>query len=415
MHQNKPALSKFRAAAAVIMALVSSLVTYIPVLAISSSDFKTMNGINYYDSSGTTPAICSGGAGSLTGSSGEDKVWNFLIQKGLTKEQAAGIAGNLSIESGFIPDNQENSQSFPAGGWGIAQWTGSRRTDLVNALQKAGLPYTNEKTPPSLLDKLLLFELNYMWNEADSRGDLNKLRTDTAGQTGNAAVSAAAVSWHRYYEISADLTPTARINRSLEIYARQQGGVAVTASPASGCGASIANNVVYYSQYDPAYASQPYGTSTIDVAGCGPTSLAMAISTLSGKTVTPTEVANFGKSYYVSGAGSSHDLFAAAATNWGLKSAPIGKDEAAVQNILNKGGLVIAAGTGAYPYTTAGHIFIIRGTTPDGKYLISNPLPLGSDLGKSSADVLKNTAWYSRAYSWGEVGVPAVSMYSITK
>lgn len=403
-----------------LVAILLSVVTISHTVgATSGSDFKTTNDIDFYDASGTTGAICSGGGGSLIGESGKEKTWNFLIGKGLSKEQAAGIAGNLSVESGFIPDNQEDSQQFPNGGWGIAQWTSSRRTEISAAVQKAGLPYTNEKTPANLVDKLLLFELNYLWNEANDRGDLDKLRADTAGKTGDAAVSAAAVSWHKYYEISADATPTNRINRSVEIYNQLKDAPAVTTSASAGCGASVADGVTYFSQYDPAWSAKPYGVgasaSTIEESGCGPTSMAMVISTLTGKTVTPLDVATWGASYYVPGAGSKHTLFTDAAKNWGLKATTIGKDEASVKNTLSKGGLVVAGGSGALPYTSAGHIIVIRGVTPDGKYLVANPMPAVADQGKSSADVIKNTNWYNTAYSWGQVGSAASAMYAITK
>lgn len=45
--------------------------------------------------------------------------WEFLISKGLTREQTAGIMGNLMQEHGFKTD-----------GDGLAQWTGSRQTRL---------------------------------------------------------------------------------------------------------------------------------------------------------------------------------------------------------------------------------------------------------------------------------------------
>lgn len=393
--------------------------------ALSGSDFKTRNGIHYYDKTGTTLGYCGGGSGTLSGENGEQKTWNFLVGK-LSKEQAAGIAGNLSVESGFAPDAQEDGKTFNTngsgfGGWGIAQWTnylekpGDRRDKVRDAVKKAGLPYTNENTPASQIDALLLFELNYMYNEADDRGDLDKLRSDTAGKTGTDAVRAAATSWHKWYEISADPNPTNRINRALDIYNRLKDLVGSTSAPSAGCNKAVSEGVVYYSQYDPAWADHAYGSSTIEASGCGPTSLAMIISTLKGSEVTPPQVADFGKSYYVPGSGTSHALFSAAALNWGLKSTAISKTESAVKLALSKGGLVIATGSGAYPYTTAGHVIVIRGVTSDGRYLVSNPLPLLADQGKSSEDVASNSDWYNKGYSWSAVGIPASALYVITK
>lgn len=44
-----------------------------------------------------------GGAGNLTGNTNRDKVWNYLISKGLTPFQAAGMMGNMAAEAHFEP------------------------------------------------------------------------------------------------------------------------------------------------------------------------------------------------------------------------------------------------------------------------------------------------------------------------
>lgn len=54
-----------------------------------------------------------------TPSENESLTWDFLISKGLTREQTAGIMGNLMQEHGFRTD-----------GDGLAQWTGGRQTRL---------------------------------------------------------------------------------------------------------------------------------------------------------------------------------------------------------------------------------------------------------------------------------------------
>lgn len=49
----------------------------------------------------------------------------------------------------------------------------------------------------------------------------------------------------------------------------------------------------YYRQRDPRWASKVYGLSNLDKTGCVPTSLAMVFSSLSGKEVLPTTVADY--------------------------------------------------------------------------------------------------------------------------
>jgi|GEM_PF-1576442 len=44
-----------------------------------------------------------GGGGNITGNNNEEKVWNYLISKGLTPFQAAGMMGNMAAEAHFEP------------------------------------------------------------------------------------------------------------------------------------------------------------------------------------------------------------------------------------------------------------------------------------------------------------------------
>lgn len=57
-------------------------------------------------------------------SENEQIAWNFLVAQGFTREQAAGIMGNLMQEHRF------NTGDVP-GGLGIAQWLGARRANLM--------------------------------------------------------------------------------------------------------------------------------------------------------------------------------------------------------------------------------------------------------------------------------------------
>lgn len=54
----------------------------------------------------------------------ETIIWEYLMQQGFTKNQTAGIMGNLQQEHGF-------QTSDVAGGLGIAQWIGNRRANLM--------------------------------------------------------------------------------------------------------------------------------------------------------------------------------------------------------------------------------------------------------------------------------------------
>jgi hypothetical protein len=59
-----------------------------------------------------------------TPSENETITWNFLIVNGFSRYQTAGIMGNLMQEHGF-------NTSDAGGGYGLVQWTGSRRAELM--------------------------------------------------------------------------------------------------------------------------------------------------------------------------------------------------------------------------------------------------------------------------------------------
>ena len=51
--------------------------------------------------------------------------------------------------------------------------------------------------------------------------------------------------------------------------------------------------VVYYNQLDERYANKPYGTDDIGGYGCGPTAMAMVVSSLTDDLVDPVEMAKW--------------------------------------------------------------------------------------------------------------------------
>ena len=65
-------------------------------------------------------------------------IWLFLRQHGFSEAAAAGVIGNMAQESGFEPNINEYSGG---GGYGLAQWTGTRRNDLINWCNSNGYDY----------------------------------------------------------------------------------------------------------------------------------------------------------------------------------------------------------------------------------------------------------------------------------
>lgn len=126
--------------------------------------------------------------------------------------------------------------------------------------------------------------------------------------------------------------------------------------------------LVNYDQTDPKYSNHPYGKgkTPIGESGCGPTSVAMVVATLTGdKSINPITIADkYGDQYHTS-AGSSHELFTTAAKDYNLNMVNLGTDLSKVPEIIKAGGLVIISVDPGY-FTNNGHIMVIRAITTDG-------------------------------------------------
>ena len=81
-----------------------------------------------------------------------------------------------------------------------------------------------------------------------------------------------------------------------------------------------ATEVVYFNQLDQRYANQPYGTDNIGGYGCGPTSMAIVVSSLTSTIVDPIEMAKWAYEHggWCKGQGSYHSFIPTAAKAWGL-------------------------------------------------------------------------------------------------
>ncbi|MEU4839562.1 phage tail tip lysozyme [Nocardia testacea] len=110
------------------------------------------------------------------------EMYDYLIKKGFTPAQAAGILGNLQVESGF----DTGAYNPGEGAIGLAQWLGGRRANLEAFAASRGRDVTSWETQ---LD-FMVYEL-----EHSESGAMNRLKsTTTAGD--------AAAVFDQYYERS---------------------------------------------------------------------------------------------------------------------------------------------------------------------------------------------------------------------
>jgi hypothetical protein len=116
-----------------------------------------------------------------------EAVMDFFIDKGMTKAGAAGIAGNMKIESNFKPDIYGDKGTSI----GLAQWHNTRMEGLFAFANDKGLD-------PKAVDT----QLEWCWQELTTKFKplLNSLMTETDPRT-------AAEDFARVYERPAVISP----------------------------------------------------------------------------------------------------------------------------------------------------------------------------------------------------------------
>ena len=158
--------------------------------------------------------------------------------------------------------------------------------------------------------------------------------------------------------------------------------------------------VVYYNQMDKRWCNEPYGkTQTIGYAGCGPTALAIVVSTMTDTIINPKEMADWAyeNGYVCEGDGSYRTLIPEGAAAFGLSVTGAGRSDAQqIVDALAAGKLVVAI-MGPGHFTTSGHFIVLRGVTADGKLLVADPVSLTKSQKEWDASIVFNEASRSNA------------------
>lgn len=232
--------------------------TSAPALAFADDDksFFGTNDIIFYSSekscvAGSSGALVAGdGTNPKTPEEVKKVVWGFLLGKGLSPEQTAGLMGNIQQESGFRPDAVEGGNGI---GFGIVQWSFERRTTLENAAKQQGVPASS-----------LAFQLEYLFQESNAR----KSKTypgvsEWEGMKRQPDVRAATLYWEDNFERSADGPDKleGRVKFAQAIFDEFNGKVGATGSAKCGVidNSSFLATVKSYAW--PEYHAAPYVTA----------------------------------------------------------------------------------------------------------------------------------------------------------
>ena len=147
----------------------------------------------------------------------------------------------------------------------------------------------------------------------------------------------------------------------------------------SGTGTRMSEMPLYI-QYEEPWGSHTYGDNVIADSGCGPTSIAMVASYLTGNSITPNQVADYLSSsenggrwgHYSPGVGMTHDVWDLCADHYGFKyvKKASGIDEA-YEALQNDQVVINSQGSGIF--TSGGHFIVLSGLWSDGKIKVNDP------------------------------------------
>lgn len=134
-------------------------------------------------------------------------------------------------------------------------------------------------------------------------------------------------------------------------------------------------DITYYYQASEEWADQPYGTDTIGPYGCGPTVMAMVVSSLTDIDADPVYMADWAvqHGYWARGSGSYHSIIMGIAQDFGIKAESFpSRDATDLRTALWQGKLLVAQ-VGPGHFTKGGHFILIRGVTLTGEVLVADP------------------------------------------
>lgn len=148
-------------------------------------------------------------------------------------------------------------------------------------------------------------------------------------------------------------------------------------APAGGYPSRI-NNFTYYSQGDPRWNSEKIDGTTVKIAGCGPTSMAMIVSELTGQAHRPDDFVKDALSHgQWNRNGASWSMFKYFADKYNLPYQEAGSYDKFQQMAAQGIPQAVSGqkrGVSGSPFTSGGHIITVLGTDGNGNYIVNDPV-----------------------------------------
>lgn len=151
--------------------------------------------------------------------------------------------------------------------------------------------------------------------------------------------------------------------------------------------------VLYFNQADSRWADKKYGPSDlIRDTGCGPTVLAMAVSSFTDNSVNPEEMCQWAyeNGYCSVGSGSYHGLIAEGLDHFGLKNTVTNNGDEVKQALREKRPVIALMGEGHF--TGGGHFILLCDMDEDGKVSVADSNSVERTRQKWDFDLIRSEA-----------------------
>ena len=177
-------------------------------------------------------------------------------------------------------------------------------------------------------------------------------------------------------------------------------------------------DIPLFFQFDTRWANHSYAGTTIKIAGCGPTSLAMVVVGLTGDTsVTPLTMADFSTSrgWADSRYGSSWELMTTGAREFGLNAEQVSTSADSIVENLSQGKVMIVStcykgyntptGVSTGYFTNGGHFIVLTGLTEDGKVKVNDSWSEKKSNETFTPEFISNEIKGAWAYSYDDLEI----------